>query len=138
MQSSKTIWSCLLTQLENDAARQLVYEILLWSKSTSSTSCLFTSILLAEAIEFGLLGHHNKFVCDCSLYLMALVNNLIQYGYDPRASLALLQKVLNDVDVSPSHLVYDRLLLSLAKTLHIISPMYLCDLTRLVKVYAVE
>lgn len=65
---------------------------------------------------------------------MALVNDLIQYGYDPRASLALLQKVLKEVNALASDLVCDRLLLSLAKTLHIISPMYLSDLTRLVKV----
>ncbi|CAD7014015.1 unnamed protein product [Ceratitis capitata] len=135
---SKTIWTGLLSLSKtNLAAKQLVQEIFSWSKFNSSSTCLFTSILLIEAIEHCLNCNDNTTVIDLCIFQALIVNNLTKYGIDPRPSLHCLLRVLHSTrEHTVNH--YNVLLILLAECLHLLSPNYLHDLLRIIAFIVVQ
>ncbi|XP_017471744.1 PREDICTED: focadhesin isoform X2 [Rhagoletis zephyria] len=135
---SKTIWTGLLSLSKtNLVAKQLVQEIFLWSKFNSSTTCLFTSILLIEAIEHCLNCNDFTTAIDLCIFQALIVNNLTKYGIDPRPSLHCLLRVLHSTrEHTVNH--YNVLLILFAESLHLLSPNYLHDLLRLIAFIVVQ
>ncbi|XP_036330695.1 focadhesin isoform X1 [Rhagoletis pomonella] len=135
---SKTIWTGLLSLSKtNLVAKQLVQEIFLWSKFNSSTTCLFTSILLIEAIEHCLNCNDFTTAIDLCIFQALIVNNLTKYGIDPRPSLHCLLRVLHSIrEHTVNH--YNVLLILFAESLHLLSPNYLHDLLRLIAFIVVQ
>lgn len=112
-------------------------EIFSWSKFNSSTTCLFSSILLIEAIEHCLNCNDLTTVIDLSIFQALIVNNLTKYGIDPRPSLHCLLRVLHSTrEHTVNH--YNVLLILLAESLHLLSPNYLHDLLRIIAFIIVQ
>lgn len=135
---SKTIWTGLLSLSKtNHSAKQLVQEIFSWCKFNSSTTCLFSSILLIEAIEHCLNCNDLTTVIDLCIFQALIVNNLTKYGIDPRPSLHCLLRVLHNTrEHTVNH--YNVLLILLAESLHLLSPNYLHDLLRIIAFIVVQ
>ncbi|XP_054738993.1 focadhesin [Anastrepha obliqua] len=135
---SKTIWTGLLSLSKtNLAAKQLVQEIFSWSKFNSSSTCLFTSILLIEAIEHCLNCNNFTTAIDLCIFQALIVNNLPKYGIDPRPSLHCLLRVLHSTrEHTVNH--YNVLLILLAEGLHLLAPNYLQDLLRIIAFIVVQ
>uniref|UniRef100_A0A0K8W5U7 Uncharacterized protein KIAA1797 n=1 Tax=Bactrocera latifrons TaxID=174628 RepID=A0A0K8W5U7_BACLA len=135
---SKTIWTGLLSLSKTNLdAKQLMQEIFSWSKFNSSTTCLFTSILLIEAIEHCLNVNDFDTVIDLSIFQALIVNNLTKFGIDPRPSLHCLLRVLHSTREHTVH-HYNVLLILLAESLHLLSPNYLHDLLRIIAFIIVQ
>lgn len=73
---------------------------------------------------------------ELTVYLTCLLGDLIKWGYDPRPGLAVIMNVLyRATDSAKSYL--NVLLVLLAQTLHSISPVYMSDLTRLLRLMVI-
>ncbi|XP_037941942.1 focadhesin-like [Teleopsis dalmanni] len=130
LSDSKTIWTILLSLCKtNRDAHALVLEVLSWSKLCSTATCLFTSILLTEAIDYFLSIKDISLSVDLCIYQALVVNILMKYGIDPRPSLNSLLRVLHSAREHTQH-HYNVLLILFADGLHILSPFYLPELLR--------
>ncbi|XP_055379538.1 focadhesin [Condylostylus longicornis] len=128
---SRPIWTILLEQAKrNEKAKNLINEIITWSKINTSATCLFASILMIETLSVYKSSDKLEDAADLTLYMAVIVNQLVQFGLDPRASLICILNVLK-VTKNITKNFYNILLIILADTLHIISPTYLPDLLRI-------
>lgn len=103
----------------------------------SSVACLNISVLLCEAIPFMLNANETSVALDCQIYLMALLKDLVDFGDDPRPSLAVLLQAFrhsNDQLGEKSSDFFNYSLILLSELLHIVSPVYLDNVLRLLKV----
>lgn len=134
----KPIWTCLLglsrTQPE---ARALMQELLSWSKFNNASTCLSTSILVIEAIDYFLQQTDYAQSIDLCIYQTLLVKQLANNGIDPRPSLQCLLHVLHATREHTRH-HYHVLLVLLAECLHVLSPFYLADLLRIIVFIVVQ
>lgn len=76
---------------------------------------------------------NRKSSINLTIYLTSILNDLINWCYDPRPTLNIILRVLykfNKIDTTILNLI----LIILAKTLHIITPIYFMDTIRLLKV----
>uniref|UniRef100_A0A1B0FPN6 DUF3730 domain-containing protein n=1 Tax=Glossina morsitans morsitans TaxID=37546 RepID=A0A1B0FPN6_GLOMM len=135
---SKAIWTGLLAlSRQNKEAKELMQDILSWSKISSSQNCLFTSILLIEAIEYFLNNKDFKQSLDLSIYQLLVINYLTKYGIDPRPSLHCILRVLHATK-QESRDYYNVMLILLADIIHILVPAYLPDLMRVISFIVVQ
>lgn len=79
--------------------------------------------------------NQSKIVVDFQMYLMALIQSLLELGYDPRNSFDV---IIRTIELLPEEYVQTELLdfnlISMSKIVHIIPPFYLNDALRVVKV----
>ncbi|XP_030374124.1 focadhesin [Scaptodrosophila lebanonensis] len=138
LQDVKPIWTSLLTLSSSQVeARALMQELLSWSKFNNATTCLCTSILVIEAIEYFLQQADHAQSIELCIYQALLVKQLAQYGVDPRPSLQCMLRVLHETrEHTQNH--YHVLLVLLADSLHLLSPFYLADLLRIVAFIVVQ
>lgn len=67
-----------------------------------------------------------------TIYLTSLLIELIKWGYDPRPGLSVIHAVLHkNIIIAEPYL--NVILIILSQTLHTISPVYISDLTRLLR-----
>lgn len=130
---SITIWTCLLSHVKKSSkAKELVDEILCYRKTSSATATLTTSLLLSDAITI-MVAHGNvKPAVQFSFYLTAVLNDLVTCGYDPRPGFRIIRQAISEM--KPDRLTCDLLLILLNHSLHNVSPVYLPDVVRLLKV----
>lgn len=108
-------------------------EILCYRKTSSATATLTTSLLLSDAIT-AMVAHGNiESAVQYSFYLTAVLNDLLTYGYDPRPGFRIIRQALSEINYS-DRLTCDMLLILLNHSLHNVSPVYLPDVVRLLKV----
>lgn len=112
-------------------------ELLSWSKFNNASTCLGTSILVIEAIDYFLQQTDYAQSIDLCIYQTLLVKQLANYGIDPRPSLQCLLRVLHATrEHTRNH--YHVLLVLLAECLHVMSPFYLADLLRIIVFIVVQ
>lgn len=112
-------------------------ELLSWSKFNNASTCLSTSILVIEAIDYFLQQMDYAQSIDLCIYQTLLVKQLANYGIDPRPSLQCLLRVLHATrEHTRNH--YHVLLVLLAECLHVLSPFYLADLLRIIVFIVVQ
>ncbi|KAG4067715.1 hypothetical protein HA402_005487 [Bradysia odoriphaga] len=130
---SITIWTCLLSHVKkSNKAKELVDEILCYRKTSSATATLTTSLLLSDAITI-MVAHGNvKTAVQFSFYLTAVLNDLVTCGYDPRPGFRIIRQAISEMKQS-DRLTCDLLLILLNHSLHNVSPVYLPDVVRLLK-----
>lgn len=135
---SKTIWTNLLALCKNNnEAKDLMFEILSWSKISTSQNCLFTSTLLIEAIEHYLNQKDFRQALELIIFQILVVNNLVKFGIDPRPSLRCILRVLHSTRKhTQNH--YNVMLILLAESLHILAPSYLPDLLRILAFVVIQ
>lgn len=135
---SKTIWTGLLTlSKSNNEAKELMQEILSWSKLTTSQNCLFTSTLLIEAVEHFLSEKDLNQSIELSIFQILVINHLVKFAIDPRPSLQSVLRVLHSSkNHTQSH--YNIMLILLAESLHLLTPSYLPDLLRIILFIVVQ
>lgn len=98
-------------------------------------TCLHTTIMLTEAIESLQKTADVKASHQLQTYLVAMLLPMIENGYDPRPALYVILRSIEHCDqqlLDEIHVNY--VLISLAQLLHVISPFYMIDALRLVKV----
>lgn len=128
-----TIWTCLLSQVKRSSkARELVNEILCYRKSCSAAATLKTSLLLSDAVTT---NDNTEDAIQFSFYLTAILNDLLTYGYDPRPGFRIIRQAISDVK-QVDDLTWDLFLILFNQSLHNVSPVYLSDVVRLLKVFS--
>ncbi|EDW85623.1 uncharacterized protein Dwil_GK23059 [Drosophila willistoni] len=134
----KPIWTCLLGLSRNQPeARDLMQELLSWSKFNNSGTCLSTSILVIEATDYFLQQSDHAQSIDLCIYQACIIKQLAIYGIDPRPSLQCVLRVLHATrEHTQNH--YHVLLVLMAETLHLLSPFYLADLLRIIVFIVVQ
>ncbi|SPP74769.1 focadhesin [Drosophila guanche] len=134
----KPIWTCLLgLSRSQPEARALMQELLSWSKFNNASTCLSTSILVIEAIDYFLQQSDHAQSIDLCIYQACLIKQLANYGIDPRPSLLCLLRALHATrEQTRDH--YHVLLVLLAEVLHVLSPFYLADLLRIIVFVVVQ
>lgn len=70
---------------------------------------------------------------DFEMYLIALVPSLLELGYDPKNYFDLVIRTIQANNESSSELI-DYNLISIAQIVHAVSPFYLYDALRVIKV----
>ncbi|XP_055903547.1 focadhesin [Eupeodes corollae] len=135
---SKTIWTGLLALAKTQTnAKHLTKEIILWSKISSTSTSLFTSIILIEAVDHYLAQKDFDQAIDLAVYQAVVIQNLAGFGIDPRPSLQSILRVLHSTREHNQNF-YNVLLILLARNVHILSPIYLPDLLRLIAYIVVQ
>lgn len=133
---SMTIWTCLLSQVKRSSkARELVNEILCYRKSCSAAATLKTSLLLSDAVTTMVANDNTEDAIQFSFYLTAILNDLLTYGYDPRPGFRIIRQAISDVK-QVDDLTWDLFLILFNQSLHNVSPVYLSDVVRLLKVFS--
>lgn len=117
--------------VHDPVAHDLVLEILSWSKMTTSQNCLFTSILLMDAIKHFQAEDNYSIAVDLSIYYVVVINHMLKYGIDPRPSLNCILSVVQMAEESLVKNYYNILLVLLAQSLHNLTPIYLPNLLRI-------
>lgn len=138
LQDVKPMWTCLLGLSQSQPeARALMQELLSWSKFNNASTCLCTSILVIEALDYFLQQSDHAQSVDLCIYQAQLMKQLAQFGIDPRPSLQCLLRVLHATrEHTRNH--YHVLLVLLAECLHMLSPFYLADLLRIIVFVVVQ
>lgn len=72
-------------------------------------------------------------VVQLAIYLIAVLNDLLTHGYDPRPGFRIIRKVMTE-SKQLDKLTWDWFLILLAQSLHNVSPLYLPDVVKLLKV----
>ncbi|KAJ6641283.1 Focadhesin [Pseudolycoriella hygida] len=127
---SMTIWTCLLSQMKkSESAKELVFEILSYRKTDSSTATLKTSLLLSDAVAAS--GNVQNAI-QLSLYLTTVLNDLSSHGCDPRPGFRIVRQVISEVK-QLDRLTSDLFIILLNQSLHDVSPVYIPDVVRLLK-----
>lgn len=98
---------------------------------SSPSTCLFTSILLIEAIEFHEINANYDRCIDLVIYQALVATNLIAQAVDPRPTFQCILRTLQVTQKYSRHF-YNIILILLSEILHSIPPMYLSDLIRIV------
>lgn len=129
-----TIWTCLLTHVKkSNKAMELVDEILCYRKTDSAEATMKTSLLLSDAVTIMVANNNVDAVIRFALYLTAVLNDLVAYGYDPRPGFRIIRQGISEIKHLDSF-ACDLLLILLNQSLHNVSPVYLSDVVRLLKV----
>lgn len=137
MEQSKANLSSFLLNLFVTLQYSQQHNIIFMFQYDSSVACLNISVLLCEAIPFMLNANQTSVALDCQIYLMALLKDLVDFGDDPRPSLAVLLQAFrhsNDQLGETSSDFFNYSLILLSELLHIVSPVYLDNVLRLLKV----
>ncbi|XP_058839581.1 focadhesin [Topomyia yanbarensis] len=132
---SLKIWRTLLKCCDtgNEMALSLVYDILFWSKTSTSEKVLFTNSLLLEALD--VLPSDKQFDSlrgDLCLYLAAVTKEMVSFNFDPSGNFLQILSVLHTLRSSKS-LNYSILLMVLADLLQSLTPAYVLGLLRVVR-----
>lgn len=93
-------------------------------------------MLLNDAIDFMLNSKQTAAAFDLQMHQVALLKDLVNFGYDPRPSLNVLLRTLKQItidDPKKSTAFHNYLLILLADLSHIVSPVYLVDILRILK-----
>lgn len=131
---SNTIWTCLLSHVKkSDKAKELVDEVLCWRRTCSGVTTLNTSLLLSDAVSIMSINENQKIVIQFSFYLIAVLNDMLTYGYDPRPGFRVIRQAINEFK-QVDNFTWNLLLILLNHSLHNVSPVYLPDVLRLLKV----
>lgn len=131
---SNTIWAGLLSHIKRSTkAKELVDEILCWTKTSSAAPSLKTSLLVSDAVSTMAANNNQHAAIKFLLYLIAVINDLLTYGNDPRPGLRIIRQVVSEVK-EVDKLTFDMLLILINQSLHYVSPVYLPDVVRLLKV----
>lgn len=134
MPDSMTIWTCLLSHMKKSAkAKELVDEILCYRKTNSAATTLTTSLLLSDAIITMVAHNSVEAIIQLSFYLTAVLNDLLEFGYDPRPGFRIIRQAIGEIKHFDSF-DWDVMLILLNQSLHNVSPVYLPDVVRLLKV----
>ncbi|XP_053684785.1 focadhesin [Sabethes cyaneus] len=127
---SQKIWRALLKcTVNNEAAIDLIYEILAWTKTSTNDKVLFTNSLLLEALD--LLPCDNRYEQlrnDICLYLAAICKQLIASNHDPSQNLLQIMSIL----YGQKGLDYSVLLMILADLLQTIAPAHVLEVLRVI------
>ncbi len=133
-----TIWTCLLSHMKkSNKAKELVDEILCYRKTHSATSTLQTSLLLSDAVTATVANGNVEAAIQYSFYLTAVLNDLLIFGYDPRPGFRIIRQAISEMKHF-DNLTWNLLLILLNQSLHSVSPVYLPDIVRLLKVFHAE
>ncbi|XP_058462057.1 focadhesin [Malaya genurostris] len=131
---SLKIWRGLLRYaINDDAALQLIYEILLWNKTSTKEKVVFTNNLLLEAID--VIPNDKKFNSfrgDLCLYLACVSKELIDFNFDPSENFLQILSILHTLK-DDKHVDYSVLLMILADLLQSLSPAYILCLMRVIR-----
>lgn len=131
---SMTIWTCLLSHIKRSTkAKDLVDEILCYRKTYSATATLKTSLLLSDAVTIMVANNNVDTAIQYSFYLTAVLNDLVAYGFDPRPGFRIIRQAVSEIKHS-DNLTWNVFLILLNQSLHNVSPVYLSDVVRLLKV----
>lgn len=131
---SNTIWTCLLSHVKkSDKAKELVDEILCWRRTCSAATTLNTSLLLSDAVSIMVTNENQQTTIQFSFYLIAVLNDLLTYGYDPRPGFRVVRQAISEFK-QVDDLTWNLFLILLNHSLHNVSPVYLPDVVRLLKV----
>lgn len=93
--------------------------------------------MLNEAIGFMLNAKQFEVALDLQLYQVAMLDDLVRNGYDPRPALNVLRRTLTEgkeEESRPSSNFCNLVLIALAELLHNASPVYLPDVLSILKV----
>lgn len=95
--------------------------------------------MLIETIEL-LSNEQPKAVLDFLAYLISILNIIVENGHDPKPIVNCISKNIRQATSDKQHVIvdeesfYNYLFINLAEVLHVISPFYLVDIIRLIKV----
>lgn len=118
---------------KSNKAEELVDEILCYRKTCSSSSTLKTSLLLSDAVAIMVANNNVEAAIQFSFYLTAVLNDLVSCGYDPRPGFRIIRQAISDFKPA-DNLTWNLFLILLNQSLHNVSPVYLSDVVRLLKV----
>lgn len=118
---------------KSNKAKKLVDEILCYRKTCSATATLKTSLLLSDAVTMMIANENVETAIQFSLYLTAVLNDLLTYGYDSRPGFRIIRQAISEIKTADSF-TWDLFLILLNHSLHNVSPVYLSDVVRLLKV----
>lgn len=93
--------------------------------------------MLLEALEVLVNVNQSKAALDILVYLVSTLSTVIENGHDPKPIISCMGKILRTIPISiigDEEAFYNFLLVNLAEVLHGISPFYLGDVIRLIKV----
>lgn len=97
---------------------------------------MYASILLTECLNVLQTQDQAETRLELAVYLTCLLGDLIFWGYDPRPSISEVFNVLyKDLEMARPYM--NILLVALTPVLHTISPVYLSDLLRLLRLVIV-
>lgn len=131
---SMTIWTCLLSHIKRSTkAKDLVDEILCYRKTHSATATLKTSLLLSDAVTIMVTNNSVDTAIQYSFYLTAVLNDLVTFGFDPRPGFRIIRQAVSEIKQA-DNLTWNVFLILLNQSLHNVSPVYLSDVVRLLKV----
>lgn len=128
------MWRALLKSASNDdTAVKMIYEIISWSKTSTSEKCLYTNNLLLEVLDYVPAEKRFEWLRrDICLYIAAVSKELIGYNYDPSENFLKIFSALH-VDKDHASVNYNSVLLMvLADVMQNIAPAHILGLMRIV------
>ncbi|EAT45697.1 AAEL003089-PA [Aedes aegypti] len=131
---TQKMWRALLKSASNDdTAVKMIYEIISWSKTSTSEKCLYTNNLLLEVLDYVPAEKRFEWLRrDICLYIAAVSKELIGYNYDPSENFLKIFSALH-VDKDHASVNYNSVLLMvLSDVMQNIAPAHILGLMRIV------
>lgn len=90
--------------------------------------------MLSDAVTVMIANDDVAAAIQLSFYLTAVLNDLSTYGYDPRPGFRIIRQAVSEIK-TVADFTWDLFLILLNQSLHNVSPVYLPDVVRLLKVW---
>ncbi|XP_019543595.3 uncharacterized protein LOC109414239 [Aedes albopictus] len=132
---TQKMWRALLKSASNDeAAVQMIYEIVSWGRTSSSEKCLYSNNLLLEVLDYFPTEKQFSWLRrDVCLHLAIVTKEMIGYNYDPSENFLKIFSALHG-DTDYASVNYNSVLLMiLADAMQTIAPAHVLGLMRIVR-----